>query len=49
MDYIRTTRANGLASDADLGRKVAEKLGVDIEFREIDWDNKFFEIDTKGY
>lgn len=31
-----------------LEEKVAEKLGVDIEFREIDWDNKFFEIDTKG-
>ena len=45
---IRTTRARWIGFGADLGRRVAEKLGVDIEFREIDWDNKFFEIDTKG-
>ena len=47
MDY-KDDKGDWIGFDADLGRKVAEKLGVDIEFREIDWDNKFFEIDTKG-
>ena len=27
---------------------VAEKLGVEIEFIVIDWDNKVFELDGKG-
>ena len=28
--------------------EVAEKLGVEIEFVEIDWDNKIFELDGKA-
>ena len=47
MDY-KDANGEWIGFDADLGRIVAEKLGVDIEFREIDWDNKFFELDTKG-
>lgn len=27
---------------------VAEKLGVDVEFVEIDWDNKIMELDSKN-
>ncbi|MBR4575516.1 MAG: transporter substrate-binding domain-containing protein [Lachnospiraceae bacterium] len=34
--------------DAELGRMVAEDLGVKIEFVEIDWDNKILELDNKS-
>lgn len=47
MDY-QDEKGEWIGFDADLGRKVAEKLGVDIEFRPITWDNKVFEIETKA-
>ena len=31
--------------DADYARLVCEKLGVTAEFKEIDWDNKLFELE----
>ena len=34
--------------DADLAKAVADKMGVAIEFVEIDWDNKVFELDGKS-
>ena len=34
--------------DAEFARLAGEKLGVDVEFIEIDWDNKFFELDAKS-
>ncbi len=32
--------------DADLSRAVAEKMGVDVEFVVINWDNKFIELNS---
>ncbi|MEE1010761.1 MAG: transporter substrate-binding domain-containing protein [Acutalibacteraceae bacterium] len=34
--------------DAEFARLTGEKLGVEVEFIEIDWDNKFFELDAKS-
>ncbi len=34
--------------DADLAREFAEYLGVDVEFVEIDWDNKLLELNNKN-
>ena len=34
--------------DADMARAFAESLGVDVEFVEIDWDNKVMELDGKS-
>ena len=44
----KTKRATGLAFDADMARLVAEKLGVEVEFLVIDWDNKIMELDSKN-
>ena len=32
--------------DADLSRTVAEKMGIDVEFVVINWDNKFIELNS---
>lgn len=32
--------------DADFARAVAEKMGVEVEFVAIDWDNKFIELNS---
>lgn len=32
--------------DADLARAVAEKMGIDVEFVVINWDNKFIELNS---
>jgi len=34
--------------DADMAKIVAEKLGVEAQFVEIDWDNKIMELDSKN-
>lgn len=34
--------------DAEFALIAGEKLGVEVEFIEIDWDNKFFELDAKS-
>lgn len=47
MDY-KDDNGEWIGFDADLGKKVAEDLGVDIEFVEIDWDNKILELDNKS-
>ncbi len=33
--------------DADMAKAFAENLGVEVEFMEIDWDNKIMELDGK--
>ena len=33
--------------DADMAKAFAESLGVDVEFVEIDWDNKILELNSK--
>lgn len=47
MDY-RDENGQWTGFDAELARAVAAKLGVDVEFLEIDWDNKVFELDSKA-
>lgn len=47
MDY-KDDNGEWIGFDADMAKLVAEKLGVEIEFIEIDWDNKVFELDGKG-
>ena len=34
--------------DAEFAEAVAEKMGVNVKFIEIDWDNKFLELDSKS-
>lgn len=34
--------------DADMAKAVAEKLGVEAQFVEIDWDNKIMELNSKN-
>jgi polar amino acid transport system substrate-binding protein len=46
MDYEENGEWVGL--DADLSKAFAEKLGVDIEFVVIEWDNKIMELDNKS-
>lgn len=45
MDYKEGDEWVGF--DADMAKAFAESLGVDIEFVEIDWDNKIMELDGK--
>lgn len=47
MDY-RDASGEWIGFDADVSRKVAADLGVDIEFVEIDWDNKILELQNKS-
>lgn len=46
MDYQEGGEWIGF--DADLARKVAADLGVEVKFEEIDWDNKILELDNKS-
>jgi polar amino acid transport system substrate-binding protein len=39
MDY-KDSDGNWIGFDADLATMVAKDLGVEVEFTEIDWDNK---------
>ena len=43
MDY-KDENGDWIGFDADMAGVVAEKLGVDVEFVEIDWDNKIMEL-----
>jgi len=47
MDY-QDDKGEWIGFDADMARKVAEKLGVEVEFVVIDWDNKIMELDSKN-
>jgi len=47
MDYKDET-GSWTGFDAEFARAVAEKLGVEAQFVEIDWDNKFFELESKA-
>ena len=46
MDY-QDENGEWIGFDADMAKLFAESLGVDVEFIEIDWDNKILELDTK--
>lgn len=47
MDY-KDDNGEWIGFDADMARMVAEKLGVEAQFVEIDWDNKIMELDSKN-
>ena len=47
MDY-KDEAGEWIGFDADMAKLVAEKLGVEIQFVEIDWDNKIMELDSKN-
>lgn len=47
MDY-KDASGEWIGFDADMARLVAEKLGVEAQFVEIDWDNKIMELDSKN-
>lgn len=46
MDY-KDDNGNWIGFDADMATAFAKSLGVDVEFVEIDWDNKIMELDGK--
>ncbi len=46
MDY-KDDNDEWIGFDADMAKAFAESLGVDVEFVEIDWDNKIMELDGK--
>lgn len=46
MDY-KDESGEWIGFDAELATAFAEELGVDVEFAEIDWDNKILELDGK--
>ena len=47
MDYP-DENGEWIGFDADMARAFAESLGVEVEFIEIDWDNKIMELDSKN-
>ena len=47
MDY-KDENGDWIGFDADMAKAFAESLGVDVEFVEIDWDNKILELDSKS-
>ena len=47
MDY-KNENGDWIGFDADMARKVAEKLGVEAQFVIIDWDAKIMELDSKN-
>lgn len=46
MDY-KDESGEWIGFDADMAKAFGESLGVDVEFVEIDWDNKILELDGK--
>ncbi|MBQ7778506.1 MAG: transporter substrate-binding domain-containing protein [Oscillibacter sp.] len=48
MDYKEEGSDEWIGFDADMAKLFAEYLGVDVEFIEINWDNKAMELETKA-
>lgn len=46
MDY-QDESGNWIGFDADMAKAFGESLGVEVEFVEINWDNKIMELDGK--
>lgn len=46
MDY-KDASGDWIGFDADMAKAFAKNLGVEVEFVEIDWDNKIMELDGK--
>lgn len=47
MDYKEKGSDEWIGFDADMAKEFAKSLDVDVEFIEIDWDNKVLELDGK--
>ena len=47
MDY-KNDDGEWIGFDADMAKAFAEELGVEVEFVEINWDNKAMELETKA-
>ena len=47
MDY-KDDNGEWIGFDADMAKIVGEELGVDVEFVEIDWDNKIMELNSNN-
>lgn len=47
MDY-KDDSGEWIGFDADMAKLVAEELGVEAEFVEIDWDNKIMELNSQN-
>ena len=47
-DGYREGNGDWIGFDADMARVVADQLGVECQFVEIDWDNKIMELDSKN-
>ena len=47
MDY-KDENGEWIGFDADMAKAFAKSLGVEVEFVEIDWDNKIFELNGKS-
>ena len=45
MDY-KDSSGEWVGFDADMAKEFASSLGVDVEFVEIEWDNKIHELDS---
>ena len=45
MDY-KDEEGNWIGFDADMAKAFAEYLGVDVQFQEIEWDNKVLELNS---
>ena len=48
MDYFDEDGTTLIGFDADLARAVGVKLGVNVEFQEINWDTKEAELQSKA-
>lgn len=48
MDYKAEGSDEWIGFDADMAKAFAESLGVEVEFLEINWDNKALELENNG-
>lgn len=46
MDYKDKETKEWVGFDADFAKEVAKKMGVEVEFVVINWDNKFMELNS---
>ena len=47
MDY-KDENGEWIGFDADMAKEIAKSLGVEVQFVEIDWDNKVLELNNKS-
>ena len=47
MDYKEEGSSEWIGFDADLAKAVGQKLGISVEFKEIEWENKILELKSR--